>query len=486
MPGFPPRDLGDIVGLGRSILTGGLGLNRVQARSPAAAVGAQNSQPNAILRNPRQAATTFDIGGVNAVRPKGTFFARFKRGANNDGIRYWENDHGFLVKTVEQPTITPKLEEVNQYNRKRQIITGYTFQPINITLFDTADAMVLRMWQDYAKYYFADFSQTKENYSYDIVPLEGDKLALRGADIGYGFSPEMDQSGTLSGDTQFYFQTLEIYQVFRNAYTLITLVNPKIASFATDELDYSTMDPVTHRLQVAYEVAIYNNNGAPMPITDDLAELFGDIRLEGDIIDLPANPPGVDVTSVQTNPRGSGGLTFGGITQTLSDITGATPNRSGLGGVLGSFGNFNFGGALATAARSVISGDTRNLTSDVLYAATGNAQLATIINMATSGQSRSAIAQQVLYGAAQSGSINPALYDAAAGAFAAANGDRRAAGVIAEQVIGGIMGGARNSQQAPAQQISSQQGVVVSNQALQIVNAGRSLASQLGRRLGGG
>lgn len=482
MPGFPPNDLGDIVGLGRAVLTGGLGLNTVQARSPAAAVAAQNARPNAIVRNPRQAPTTFDIGGVNAVRPKGTFFARFKRAANSDGIRYWENDHGFLVKTVEQPTVTPKLEEINQYNRKRQVVTGYTFQPINITLFDTADAMVLRMWQDYAKYFFADFNQTTANYSYDIVPLEGDQSSMRGGNIGYGFSPQMDESGNMSGDTQFYFQTLEIYHVFRNAYTLITLVNPRISSFATDELDYSTMDPVTHRLQISYESVLYNNNGAPMPISGDLAELFGDIRLEGDIIDLPANPPGADVTTVEGSQRGSGPLTFGGITQTLTGQLGDVSSRSGLGGVLGSFGNFNFGGAAATAIGGIISGDTRNLTSSVLYAATGNAQLASIINMATSGQSRSAIVQQVLSGAAQTGSINPALYDAAAGAFAAANGDRRAAGALAERVIGGILGGAQATQQSPAQQISSQNGVVVSGQALQIVNSARSLASQLGRR----
>ena len=485
MPAFPPNNLGDVVGLGRSILSGGLGLGPdtrlIQPRSPAAAVGSQSRDANRIVRNPRQAASTFDIGGVNAIRPKGTFFARFKRAGSSDGMGYWERDHGFMVKTVDTPTINIKLEEISQYNRTRQVVTGYTTTPINLTLYDTADAMVLRMWNDYVRYYIADFDQTKEAYAYDVVPLEGDNNAMRGADIGYGFKPKMDTQ-TLSGDTQFFFHTLEIYQVFRNAYTLVTLVNPRIASFDTDELDYSTMEPVTHRLSVAYEAVLYENGGAPLEITGELKELFADIRLHGDVIDIPANPKGVNVASTQQNRSTGMPNIFQGGGLTIPGLPNAISNRSGLGGVLGAFGNFNFGSAAATAARSIISGNTDNLASTLLYAATGNAQLATIVNMATSGQSRSAIGQQFLYGAMQSGGISPAILDAASGAIAAANGDRLAAGVLAESLINGVMASASHAGTSARQQVSGQGGLTVSGSTIEVVNATRPPSSQIGYR----
>lgn len=486
MPTFPPNDLGDVVGLGRSILTGGLGLGAnpslVQPQSPAAAIGSQNANARRMVRNPRQAATTFDIGGVNAIRPKGTFFARFKRGASSEGLGYWERDHGFLVKTVDTPTINMKIEEVNQYNRLRQVVTGYKTTPINMTLYDTADALALRMWNDYVRYYVADFKQTKENYAYDVVPLEGDNTAMRGGDIGYGFKPAMDLEG-LSGDTQFYFNTLEIYQVFRNAYTLVTLVNPRIASFDTEELDYSSMDPVTHRLSVAYEAVLYENGGAPLEISGELADLFRDIRLHGDVIDVPANPPGVSVVSGAPIQQSGLSAIFQGGGGTLPGMPGAQSNRSGLGGVLGSFGNFNFGAAAATAARSIISGRSDNLTSDILYAATGNAQLATVVNMATSGQSRGSIAQQFLYGAVQAGGISPAAFDAAAGAIAAANGDRLAAGMMAESLINGVLASSIHQGTTAQQQVAStNDGLSISGSAVDVVNATRPPSSQIGFR----
>lgn len=484
MPTFPPNNLGDIIGLGRDILGGGLGLRRTSSQfTPTSTTESAISRPNAIVRNPRQAPTIFDIGGANAVRPKGTFYARFKRGANQNGMAYWEKDHGFLVRTIETPTVTPKTEELNQYNKKRHVITGYNIGPINMSLFDTADAMVLRMWQDYARYYYADFNQVKENYSYDIVPLEEDTRDMRGSDIGYGFKPVMDDSGELSGDTQFYFQSLEIYQVFRNAYTLITLVNPRIISFSSEELDYSTMDPVSHRLQIAYEAAIYENGGAPQPLEGDLIEVFKDIRMHGDIINLPNTNPGVDVTTTRATENLPGPGIFGGVGGSIQQLQEIVSNRSGIGGVLGIFGNFDFGQGLGTLARSVISGRTGNLASELIASTTGNTQLATIVNMATSGQSRTAIAQQVLSGAMRSGGISPALYDTAAGAFAAARGDRLAAGAMAQQVIGGIMASSSFSRSAPAQVISrAANRISIPSSAMSVVNGARSVTSFIGRR----
>lgn len=432
-----------------------------------------------LLRTPGQASYTFDLGGPTAPRPKGMFYVRFKRGDYSQGPSYWERDLGFLVKTTDTPTVTPKVEEVNQYNKKRQIYTGYTTQPISMTLYDTADGMALRMWDQYVRYYFSDFNQDPLNYKYDMLPPHGQGgTSMLGEDIGYGFTPRP----TLDVNSQFFFDAVEIFQVFRNAYTKVTLANPKITSWDTEELDYEQMGPVMHRLQIAYEQVLYHNGGAPSPIDDDpiLSEAFRDIRMRGDILEV-TGIPGVDVTSLGETAGGgvSPGM-FGGLGDILPGLEGLAPVKSGIGGVLGSFGNFNFGAALGTAAKAVISGRTDNLASELVYSATGNAQLATILNMVTTGQSEAAIAGQVIWGAGKSGTISPAVADAAQAAVAMASGNKLAAGALAERVVQGVLTTSTISGQSAASQVSGKSGFSMAPAVYEAVNATRSVTAQIG------
>ena len=438
------------------------------------------------LRSPRQASTTFDLGGAQTPRPKGLFVVRFRRGDNSQGTSYWQRDLGFLVKSIDQPTISPKTEEVNQYNKKRQAITGYTINPVNMTLFDTADGMALQMWSEYAKHHFGDFSQSVENYRYDLL----DEESMKGADIGYGF---------LATNEQFFFTAIDIYQVFRNAYTKTTLVNPKITAFDPEDLDYEQMNTVMYRLTLAYEAVLYHSDGAPQSIDADaeLAAAFKDIRLHGDIIEV-SGPPAAPLPggmgpisgNVAQKPLGGLGGILGNMTNAITGIFGSRgASSSGLGGVLGGLGNLDFGSLAGQAVSAVVSGNTRNLGATIggqaLSQITGNSQLATIVGMVATKQPTSAIAGQVLGAVASNGGLNPQTYELASAAINAASGNKAAQGALAGRLVQGVLAGSILNKTSPSAQAQDgpSKGLNLTSAALAVVNSKGSPISFIGRRI---
>lgn len=438
------------------------------------------------LRSPRQATSVFDLGGAQTPRPKGLFVVRFRRGDSSKGTSYWQRDLGFLVKSIDQPTISPKTEEVNQYNKKRQVFTGYTINPVNMSLFDTADGMALQMWTEYAKHHFGDFSQRAENYQYDLL----DEKSMRGADIGYGF---------LGTNEQFFFTAIDIYQVFRNAYTKTTLVNPKITSFDPEDLDYEQMNVSMYRVTLAYEAVIYHSDGAPQSIDadSDLAAAFKDIRLHGDIIEVSGPPAaplpgGMGPQSGNVSQKPLGGL--GGILGNMTNAVGSLfkpkgSTGSGLGGVLGGLGKLDFGSLAGQAVSAVVSGNTRNLGATLggqaLSQITGNSQLATIVGMVATRQPTTAIAGQVLAGVAANGGLSPQAYTLASAAINAASGDKASQGALAGRLVQGVMAGSIINGGTPASQTQNGQskGLNLSSAAMAVVNAKGSPISFIGRRI---
>lgn len=426
------------------------------------------------LRTPRNASTTFSLGGSQTPRPKGLFVVNFR--TNQSNISGWQRDIGFLVKSIDQPTISPKTEELNQYNKKRQIYTGYTTNPVNITIYDTADALALQMWAEYARYYFGDFAQSENNYKYDQT-----SASMFGEDIGYGLL------GT--SDIINFFAAIDIYQVFRNAYTKTTLINPRISAFDPEDLDYERMEASMHRVTVVYESVIYNNNGAPAAIDSDpvLATAFKDVRLHGDIIEVsgPAAPPmATSLTQIAdastTSPLGGlsgilGGLNF----LPTSSSSGAV---SGLGGVLSAFGKFDLAAGLSTTVQAVVSGNTRNLGSQLVYSATGNSQLATIVGGITSSQPTRTVVSQVLNGALSNGGINPQTYAVAQSTIAAVSGNKTAQGGLAGAAVKAIMGSSIITGKPVQSQASvpGKSGLTLAPQAMSLLNSALSPLAKLG------
>lgn len=392
----------------------------------------------------KQAPSIYHLGGADAPRSRGLFFIRFVCGDTVSESSRWVNDVAYLVKSVEQPRVQLKTEELNQYNKKRIVYTGSTYTPIAISFNDTASATAVQMWSDYIRYYFGDFNQNIANYTYDIVSGVDD---MKGMDAGYGYRPRTGLSEEMDISSQYYFTRIEIYQVFRNSFTRTILVNPKIIDYSADELDYSQSEAATIKMSLSYEGFMYDNGGAPQSIYDDpiLIQALKGIRLYGDPVEVTGQPGISVVQNKYQNPLSPQPSTFNnsvgqpGLFDTIKNIAGGG-GLSGLGGVLSSFGDFDFGRAAGTVAGSILSGRTKDLPLDVLISGTNSPAIRHIAGTIQNGlntETAIGIAQTYTPG------INPAVYDAARAAIAIKNGDKFLAGGMAQQAVMGILGSSR-------------------------------------------
>lgn len=205
------------------------------------------------VRNPRQTAKTF----FNVPKQRNVFIVRFYANGAQIGVDQTDlRGMTFVAKSVDRPKISPKTEELHQYNKKRQVHTGFKVEPVRMQLYDDARSTALTMWQDYAKYYFGDFDpKAAFDYRYDVISQE---FSNNGS--GFGFTGA--NRGTTDGEGDFYFDRMEIYHLYQNPtqpkqaahmYDVYVLTHPRITGFDPDELSYENSDVAMISMTVNYE-----------------------------------------------------------------------------------------------------------------------------------------------------------------------------------------------------------------------------------------
>lgn len=240
-----------------------------------------------------------------------------------------------LVKSIEMPAMKIETTPLNQYNRKRLSQTSIAFEPIKMVFHDVADGKTLKFWEMYYRYYFADgsepginmpkdlSSQTSSPYSletllHNITPALNPNIANLPSSIKSAFqgktpgniaatntNGQKSNLQNIVSDTldnhNFGFnlpqvrnvrnliQSIEIYQVHGGRFNSVTLVNPRIASFTHDTLNYSTGDKTLElTFSIEYEYAYYTiqnlklGNGEPQ--NTSTKEQFA----HGEFLELPA------------------------------------------------------------------------------------------------------------------------------------------------------------------------------------------------------
>ena len=333
-----------------------------------------------IVKNPRQASTVYGLNGKTVPRSKNLFYIRFVRTSAGKAGSSWQGNLGFIAKSVDRPGIQPTIEEINQYNKKRQITTGYKTTPVKISLHDTTDSLAMTMWNEYSKWYFGDFSQGDsigdKNFRYDVTTPGM-------LDNGNGFGFVLQNSTSTNGqdnpsdlNSQFFFDSIEIYQVFGGYYTQVGLINPKITAFDPDDLDFTSSDMAMINMTVVYEAVIYRNNGQPTLIKTDqtLNSAFNGGEFDGQSIDINSTTlpnagynsnPNIS-TLAPTDPRIRTSSNFPILTQDSGNTLG--------GGALSVFGNYNFGSL--NASSSLGAGNA----GDVAFLTSGNPTLTKLLS----------------------------------------------------------------------------------------------------------
>jgi hypothetical protein len=155
-------------------------------------------------------------------------------------------DLGLLVNKIDLPKFKIKTETVNQYNRKTQVATALTYDPVNIEFHDDNSEITNGLWKNYYKYYVAD-----SNYGDQAGGIKSF------ADTKYG---TVDYSyGLDSYPVKRFFNAINIYVLHQQNFTQMSLINPKISSW-----DHATLDQdpgnniLKNKMTVVYEDVLYN------------------------------------------------------------------------------------------------------------------------------------------------------------------------------------------------------------------------------------
>jgi len=237
-----------------------------------------------------------------------------------------------LVKSVDMPAFKIETTPLNQYNRKRLSQTKVAYEPIKMVFHDVADGKTLKFWEMYYRYYFKDGNEAGKNEAKmqstnngtspsieqfipklnpAIASLPGAVKDLFGQRPPTGSLMPTDTLGSKQdtqniiadaltnhnfgfnlqtvGNVRNLIQTIDIYQVHGGRFNQVTLVNPRIAAFTHDILNYSTSDRTLElTFTFEYEYAYYTIQnmklGGGEPNNTSNIEQFK----HGEFLELPA------------------------------------------------------------------------------------------------------------------------------------------------------------------------------------------------------
>ena len=202
-------------------------------------------------------ATGLYVDGNFARAPKLGFLYYVSFNINPGVVRSWpangQQDVGLLVKKVDQPKFKVATETVNQYNRKTNIQTKITYEPISIEFHDDNSDITNNLWTNYFKYYYRDSNWTN---SKSPNPAFTDNK-YNTSDYQYGlYSNRMGSS---------FFESIDIFVLHQHKFSQIRIVNPLITSWDHDSLDQTNGTKILqNKMSVAYE-AVYYYTGNIVP-----------------------------------------------------------------------------------------------------------------------------------------------------------------------------------------------------------------------------
>jgi len=200
-----------------------------------------------------------------------------------------ERDFTFRAQSIELPSYSYDVQTLNQYNRKRVVMTSIQYNPITLQCHDTVDSKIENLVRAYNLYYFGNFEKRITTYQLDTTPnksdVGGDEDSLPGEPgnptaTGYGYKPpklNVDKYFIKRikiirefGDGRPYKQPMtnvnliqEGHDKDKHAGTFrddVSIINPMLTMVQHDTLSYSDSSPVLWSLNFTYEAIEYGNN----------------------------------------------------------------------------------------------------------------------------------------------------------------------------------------------------------------------------------
>jgi hypothetical protein len=159
----------------------------------------------------------------------------------------------YLVKSMDLPKYTIETTNLNQYNRKTNIYTKITYDPINITLHDDNNGITNSLWALYYGYYFADRLNTSDPYS--TVAPEAYMRNTYDPKVSFPFRYGLDNDSQ-----EPFFNSIQLFTLSRQRFFSYLLCNPKITSWQHDNMDQNEGGGIVeNKMTIAYDAVIYNS-----------------------------------------------------------------------------------------------------------------------------------------------------------------------------------------------------------------------------------
>ena len=203
----------------------------------------------------------FSPAGYNIPKPKFLFYVNFV-------CRHLDaqflNLTNFVIKSMDRPTITYDVVELNQYNKKRLAQTKIHYGPLGFTFYDTIDGYAAKLIEAYNKFYYGDFSGKKNNnsWNYDITTNNYDDT------ISWGL-----KSDIAAPNASYFFDRIEFYEFYDQRYSQVNYINPKFVNVDFDRVDHESSEGNTVSISCEYEgIVVEHINDF---ITPQLADKFG-------------------------------------------------------------------------------------------------------------------------------------------------------------------------------------------------------------------
>lgn len=201
----------------------------------------------------------FNPSGYNIPKPRFLFYVNFvSRFLDPQFLQFT----GFFIKTVDRIQMTYDVQELNQYNRKRLVQTKVNYGPLNFSMYDVVDNYALKLIEAYNRFYFGDFTDKNNNsWNYDLVTNN------------FEFTNNWGLKADQTSNDSYFFDRIEIYEIYDQTFTQINFINPKITSVDFQAGDVESSEGQTVSMSCKYEGIVVENVNAIM--TPALADKFG-------------------------------------------------------------------------------------------------------------------------------------------------------------------------------------------------------------------
>jgi hypothetical protein len=179
---------------------------------------------------------------------------------------------GYLVKNIDRPKLQYKVQELDQYNRKRVAYTKIDYPSVNLVMYDTVDGAAAKMVDDYNRFHFGDFSNMLPSDNSDTHDSQWTNDSIVGNDMTYwGYRLKNPNNYSSAGPinrglpgTEYFFDEVRIYEFYGNKFTMYSLMNPKIESVSFDATDVASSDPQEVSITLNPEGVLFRFIDAPL------------------------------------------------------------------------------------------------------------------------------------------------------------------------------------------------------------------------------